>query len=600
MLARGVHARVAAAVAGLLVVAVLSVWAPPASALTGPTGLGPSGGVSQAGIPVLTWDRLPDATAYDVQVAATPSFGTLLWSQANGVNHQATPTVQLPAGELWWRVRGRTSAATGDWTTASFNRSSVAAPAVTGPADGVELAQPTQPPVLSWKPVAGVGGYTVEISPDADFIDPTRITTSTTKGTSLVLTQLQIPGTYYWRVRGQLAVGFTTAWSGPRAYRILGLAKPGLVAPVDDVEQNIQEVVLDWTPVSGAKSYDVQVSTDINFQTITSSRTGVLGTRWSPPTTVNNDQYYWRVRPADAAGNKLDWSAVSVWRFRRAWPDQPVLEYPGNGASVGNPFYFQWTPVELASEYQLQISADPSFTVKSTCETTHTTMSTAASTSSLTCMPMASGTYYWRVIAQDEPAGVTSDPVLAQVRSFVYSPGRPTLLQPSAGAINVQIPTMTWSPMALATTYRVTVTNASTGAQVASASTAATSYTPTSLLPPGTYRWQVQTESADGRVGAGVLPFDQPTFIVVAQSAATAATPEPVGGGGTFDRFPTLRWTPVTNATRYVVRIRRDDAVPWSQLSDPSSTPSAPTVRRRSSCPRRTSGTSRPTTARPR
>lgn len=565
MLARGVHARVAAVVAGLLLMTVLSVEAPAASALAGPSGLAPSGGVSQAGIPVLTWDRVPDATSYDVQVAASPTFGTVLWSLSSTVNHQATPTSQLPAGELWWRVRGRTSAAAGDWTTASLNRAGVAAPAVTGPADGVELAQPAQPPVLSWEPVAGVGSYTVQVSPDDNFIDPTRITTSTTKGTSLVHTQLQIPGTYYWRVRGQLATGFTTTWSDPRAYRILGLAKPGLVGPVDDVEQNIQEVVLDWTPVPGAKSYDVQVSTDVNFQTITTSKAAALGTRWSPPITLNNDQYYWRVRPIDAAGNKLDWTAVSVWKFRRAWPDQPGLEYPADGATVGDPFYYQWTPVELASEYQVQVSTSPTFSGAPTysCATTHTTFAPAGSQ----CMPGAAGTYYWRVKAVDSPALVVSDVIVAETRVFTYSPGLPTLTSPGAGA-TVQIPTMTWDPVPLAATYKVTVTHLATGSTVVSDTTTATSYTPRQVLSPGTYRWQVQTVSGDGRLGTALLANSQRRFVVEAAAPASAAKPEPVSVGGTFDRFPTLRWTPVLGADSYVVRVRRNDVAAWSKINE--------------------------------
>jgi hypothetical protein len=552
-------------VAGLLIVAVMSVATPAASALAGPSGLGPSGGATQAGIPVLTWDRVPNATAYDVQVSAASTFATVLWSQSSSVNHQATPTTQLPAGELWWRVRGRDSAGAGDWTTASFNRSAVAAPAVSGPADGVELPQPTQPPVLSWEPVAGVGSYTVEISPDVDFIDPTRITTSITKGTSLVLTQLQIPGTYFWRVRGQLAVGFTTTWSDPRAYRILGLAKPGLVAPVDDVEQNIQEVVLDWTPVPGARSYDVQVSTDVNFQTITTSRAGVLGTRWSPPSTLNNDQYYWRVRPADAAGNKLDWSVVSVWKFRRAWPDQPTLEYPADGDTVGDPFYFQWTPVELASNYQIQVSSSPLFSEPQTsqCLTTHTTFTPAGSA----CMPGAAGTYYWRVKAIDSPVGVVTDVIVSDTQVFTYYPQKPLLTAPTHNQ-TVQIPTMTWDPVALASSYRVTVTNVVTGAVVVDDTTAATSHTPRQLLSPATYRWQVRTVSGDGRLGTAELPNNQRRFVVHAAAASTASNPNPVDSGGTFDRFPTLRWTPVVGANSYTLRIRRSDEIAWSTLSD--------------------------------
>ncbi len=322
MPARGVHARIVAAIATCLLVLGLFGQTPSATAAVpeSPSGLSPAGSESVSGLPVLTWDRGPSGTTYDVQVAVTSAFSSTLWSTSGTVNHQATPTGQLPGGELWWRVRARSSGGTSDWTTATFTRSSVAAPAVTGPADGVELAQPEQPPVLAWEPVAGVSSYTVDISPDVNFTDPTRIKTTTTKGTSLVLSTLQLPDTYYWRVRGLIATGFTTEWSEPRSYRVIGLDKPGLVAPVDDINQNIEEVVLDWTPVPGATSYDVQVSTDVNFLTVTTAINGVRSTRWSPPETLDNDQYYWRVRPLDAAGNKRDWTAVSIWKFRRNWP----------------------------------------------------------------------------------------------------------------------------------------------------------------------------------------------------------------------------------------------------------------------------------------
>ncbi len=171
------------------------------------------------------------------------------------------------------------------------------------------------------------------------------------------------------------------------------------MSPADDIDQNVQDVALDWTPVPGAVSYDVQISTDVNFLTLAGSRNGVLGTRWSPPTTLDNDQYYWRVRPLDAAGNKLDWTAVSIWKFRRNWPEQPALEYPGDGATVGNPFYFQWTPVTLASEYDVQVASSPGMTNASSCTTTHTTLAPLGTA----CAPSAAGTYYWRVVARDAP-----------------------------------------------------------------------------------------------------------------------------------------------------------------------------------------------------
>ena len=56
----------------------------------------------------------------------------------------------------------------------------------------------------------------------------------------------------------------------------------------------------------------------------------------------------------DVEGNTLDWADVDVWEFRRHWPDQPSLQYPADNATVGNPFFFQWTPVRNASAYRLR------------------------------------------------------------------------------------------------------------------------------------------------------------------------------------------------------------------------------------------------------
>ena len=278
----------------------------------------------------------------------------------------------------------------------------------------------------------GAGGRSGQlhghISPDVNFTDPTRIKTTTTKGTSLVLSTLQLPDTYYWRVRGLIATGFTTEWSEPRSYRVIGLEKPGLVAPVDDINQNIEEVVLDWTPVPGATSYDVQVSTDVNF--LTSHPSTVSAAPVVAAGTLDNDQYYWRVRPLDAAGNKRDWSAVSIWKFRRNWPRQPALEYPGNDATVGDPFYFQWTPVTLASEYRVQVATNQ---LRASFVVLHDDAHHVRRASARPAHPAAAGTYYWRVLAVDGDSDVVSDVITLRYAGSSTCPSRPCSSPPQPG-----------------------------------------------------------------------------------------------------------------------------------------------------------------------
>ena len=144
---------------------------------------------------------------------------------------------------------------------------------------------------------------------------------------------LQAPGTYVWRVRGVLTNGVFTAYSTGRSYVVKGLANYRGVPPTfppDNQDFAITDVVLDWEPIKGAKSYQLQISTDQLFppNTIVDQQNRVFGTRYSPAGTLGNDQYYWRIRATDAAGFQPDWASRPVWWFKRSWPDQTNL---GNG-----------------------------------------------------------------------------------------------------------------------------------------------------------------------------------------------------------------------------------------------------------------------------
>jgi hypothetical protein len=546
----------------LLAVGLSLLPATPAVAVA-PTNLQPSGGTPVSGIPALTWDRSSDTAKYDVQISASSSFTSTIDTVTATVNDQWVPDAQLPSGPLYWRIR--VNGSSDDWTPVDFVRSDVAAPVVTGPSDGASLEQPEEAPVLSWEAVPGADSYQVQYGTDPNFVDQT--TTKTTQSSSYVV-DLQAPGDYVWRVRGELATGFYTTWSAGRSYTIEGLDQPVLQSPDNDENENLQDVVLDWEPVSGAKSYDLQISTDINFLTF-DERVGILGTRYSPPQTLNNDQYYWRVRPVDAANNKPDWGSATTWRFRRNWPNQPALEYPANGASVGDPFYYQWTPTTLASEYVVEVSPNPTFTpaaLTETCNTVHTTLARGDQTEDQDCFPQALGTYYWRVKGIDafsSPAPVT-DVIVAPVRSYTYVPGHVTQTSPVGGA-TVSIPTLRWDPQAGASKYRVTITDTSDSSSQTFV-TAATAYTPRSL-DPGTYRWDVRTVSEHGDIGWGYLLPSQPTFTLEAPPAAVSAVPNPspVNAGSSY-RFPTLTWTPVVNAVHYELHVRRAGNIGWLDI----------------------------------
>lgn len=559
-----------ATVLGLL--GTLLATAPAQAAVAKPGRLTPSDGESVSGIPVLTWDRVSGATSYDVQVATNPDFGVVKY-RTTTTNRRVVPDIELPPGDLWWRVEANSPSGDSGWTMeVRFTRNTLAGPALLGPDDGQELDQPEDPALLSWEPVPGAVGYTVEIDDAADFINPT---TYTTKTTSYVVPKPQIATTYHWRVRATLAGSVVTEYSAPRTYSIGGLEKPVLVAPADSALESVKDVVLDWRPVAGAATYDLQISTDENFTTFEHVRNDVRGTRYSPPVTLDNDQYFWRVRPVDTLGNELAWGSVDTWEFRRHWPEQPQLEHPGPGAVVGDPFFYQWTPVTRASHYTVEISETGDFSrpddVCTTTQTTYTPMELGD------CYPAGAGTYSWRVIAHDDHVSrsgppVRTDSIQSDVKRFSYLPGLADPSSPADGS-TVEIPTLSWDPVAGAAQYKVFLTSTDGGSNpVNGVTTSSTTFTPRKALTVGkTYRWWVQTVSGDGRLGPSLVPDAQPRFTMAETPLATATQPQQRSPQVQehSGRFPGLTWDAVAGASFYKVGIRPADSIQaFEELND--------------------------------
>lgn len=516
-------ARLASLLCGLLLAGGVAVVGPswPASAVESPSGLSATAGRA----PVLSWTRVSGASSYDVEVSKAADFSGTALVKVTTVNDQYVPTVQLPTGQVWYRVRAKVGSTTSDWSTASLDLTTEAAPTPVRPVDGAHFSAP-EAPTFSWQPVPGATSYTVQTSRDPLFVDPTLVAENTQKTTAAYLISYPTVGTYYWRVRAELGTGYATGWSTPTAYDIVGLPDARLTAPEDSFAPKVVDVVLDWEPVPGAASYQLQVSTDESFLTTVTSVAKLTSTRYSPPTTLNNDEYYWRVRPVDASGNAAPWPATP-WHFRRAWPDQPTLVYPLGAADASRPLFFQWDAIERASKYTLFLY-DANGAEVCSATTVYTTLPAPAD-----CLPKASGTYQWKVRATDDPSGVVTDLIGAQTGVFTYTapapitPAAPNTLSVDqvtgeaasmsgttaygigtpadrcesvlpATCVNLrQAPLLTWDPVPGAVGYRVTLSRDLEMTNVIGTySVTQPMWLPTSTLPDSqagsAYFWVVQ------------------------------------------------------------------------------------------------------------
>lgn len=542
--------------ASLVVTLSLVLTAPPAQAAPAPPAGLATTLTDPGGAPVLSWQRTPGATSYQVEISADPAFGSITETTgSNGTtNVNYVPAKALP-NPAHWRVRARDAEGPSAWTTSTF-APPAAVPSLISPASGTDIVPPESVPVLRWSAVPGASNYVVRVGLDPEFTDPAQYTATTVKSTSFVYTP-STAATYWWQVQAQFSGGLQTEPSESRSFEAVGIADVGRASMSPNHEGNpagyVEDAIFDWDPVPGAVSYEIQIDTDQDFDTRLLDDKGIVSTRYAAA--LKNDQYYWRVRPVDAFGVKRDWTPT-LTTFRRAWPRQPQLEWPVDQAvadpPLTGPVYFQWTPVRLASKYRLQVASEPNFqpATTSTCETVHTTFVPSARNSN-SCFPAPGSVHYWRVQALDGSTAVT-DLISSEVHRFQYQSWSvlPPDMLPTDGYSGAT-PTLSWPPVVGASRYRVVIYNAETSKVVEDEITRAVTYTPRkNLIPkpsePVTYRWHVIPMSETGS-GNGLTPGHQPRFAVTQTGAGAAASPEPVApaDGATAEHFPTLSWTPM-------------------------------------------------------
>ena len=397
--------------------------AQPAQALAAPGGLGDS--VRNATTHILSWSPVTKATSYEVQVDDSSAFDSPNFT-ATTVNTKVVPTKVLPAGDFFWRVRSISGGTRSAWSKAGLTVEAISAPVPLSPTGGQILDQPQDPPLLQWTGVQGATGYTVQVDGDEDMIGAKSYTT---KSTSFVVPDPLTAGDWYWTVTASKGAGLSSFPSQAQQFMVEGLPAPQITYPVDDINQSLEDVVFDWTPVAGAKTYDLQVSTDADFNNIALTVTGIRSTRYSPPTTLNNDQFWWRVRAVDLAGQQSAW-APSLNGFTRNWLEAPQPVYPTGtsgtpGAVSGFKVYYQWTPVPHATEYQLQVSSDANFSPGSTdtCTTAQTTYTPRASGDC--SYPSGATVLYWRVRPLDLPYSGGLPGIFSDAQAFTYTAPAP-------------------------------------------------------------------------------------------------------------------------------------------------------------------------------
>jgi len=278
--------------------------------------------------------------------------------------------------------------------------------------------------------------YHIQIDDESGFSSP-YVHENTAVGENTYNNTFSTGGTYYWRVRAKDQVGNWGIWSDNFKFVIDGIAPsaPTLLEPADGVATNDATPTLRWNAVSDPSApvtYFIQADNDSNFSSPEINVSGLIDNIYTPTVTLADENYSWRVRARDNAGNWGTWS--STWTLLiDTIVETPMLLEPSNGTKINdNTPTFGWTIVSDNSPpvtYDLMVDNDSDFTspeinVSGLSDNTYTPTS-----------ELADENYSWRISARDDLGNIGPWSSIWTFMIDTVPPEAPTLLTPADGTI---------------------------------------------------------------------------------------------------------------------------------------------------------------------
>lgn len=273
-------------------------------------------------------------------------------------------------------------------TLGAAEKNTLVAPTLLVPPNGASFISTA--PQFVWTRVDGASGYHLQVATDQNFISGVAINDTTLVDTVHGVTGLAGGTTYYWRVRARSA-GQSGAFSPVFSFST-SQAAPELRTPGDSAAVPDGPVGFVWSRISGASTYQLQVTIDPSF---------VSGFVFNDPTLTDTvkqvaglavqTRYYWRV--GARSGGSTSFSSPRTFVVT-APPPQLVVPL-NNQSGLPTTLSFSWRKTRGATRYLFELATDSTF-VLGIVKTDSAVADTFQVVSGLT----PSVRYYWHVAAK--------------------------------------------------------------------------------------------------------------------------------------------------------------------------------------------------------
>lgn len=470
--------------------------------------------------PQFSWDPVPGASAYSVEVNVSEDFavGSKVCCADTVTGTSLSPRKVLANNRYHWRVRAIDADKNpGAWNVGgSFDKAfDAVSPTVPGlhlrdnvsdPA--VDLGGAPVPtlntPILVWDPVPGASSYEVQLTPYESGCN------WTSKGRREFVTASTAWTPLSPRRNGNVPGG--VAWDAPAsdvsAPLVDGTTYCVRAAARSDRTETGDEVVSDWTQLNG----------------------------------LGNAAFRFRKATVATASGPL---TMPAGNYRSPQAGSVLTRLP----------LFTWTPVTGAQSYFVVVAKDPAFTTILDLALTQVPAYAPRAGTNVWTYPDETTSLYWAVMpaTSDDGNGVTSVPQENSPQPFEKRSNPPELLTPAEGSDVSEQPTFRWTPAEGAREYRIQVAqDASFGDPLDDVTTAALAYTSTTTYPvDSVLYWRVRAND-ERRIG---LRWSSVGSFRRRLPAPTPAAGNPTEGG----TIPLLTWSPVQGAISYDLHVDQAD-----------------------------------------
>lgn len=267
---------------------------------------------------------------------------------------------------------------------------------------------------------------------------------------------------------------------------------PVLEDPADEFGMADTALSFQWTSVTDAEEYRIQISTDDTFSsgqidsTVASDSISITSLNFSTT-------YYWRVKALNQGGES-NWSNAFSFTTKAPPPEIPTLQSPSDSATdQDTSIVFEWATADHSESYQFQLSNASDFS--SLIEDANQLSTTTYEVSGLSYSEI----YYWRV----RNVGIQDTSQWSTVFSFqtkIAAPGTPVLVEPAdlESAVDTSL-VLKWRDNIEADTFLVQLSEQQNfSANLVDEATEDTSKSITGLQHETTYYWRVQAKNTTG------------------------------------------------------------------------------------------------------